>query len=847
MKLSTILNEVQASYGFPALLSNAFDDGAPGGGGHDSQPESERTPDAAAGLKFIEVLPKGGKLCVAYGTTPNQHKWFNTPAEVEQFSQQDRPGETIWFAFASYDTEAGGRTQANVLRLKSFLHDIDVGPNDPNKYATQDEAWEALVKLADDGVVPVPTFVVNSGNGYHPWWLPEFDMSPQEWRQYAERLKLAIKRADPKLIADSKRITDSASLMRWPGTFNKKNGTSKPVTLEHVGDYVTLEQLDAMLPAAKATVIRPGVTGKTNNLGGNRDKRPDPDILPVMENCKAIQYYRNELQDVASYQQWWPLIQLSAFCSNPEYGAVLFSEGLRYNEPEASKLLKAAIRARGEGKIGPYTCEKLCEDLDFDRAGCAGCPMAANEHGSPINLMSMLSAETLPKMEAELDAADEAKARAQAGQSPIVAQPIEPEAAATPAPMAEPVSTPSVSTGEAAKAGKTETAEKAEKKQRKQRVTEEVVDMHSRNILPVVEGGDQKWWIMDKRILVKNPALKRMIGEGAVYGLCLKMRKDDTINHGFTCDLSKPYGAIVTNSLGERYINTFAGFTTVAKPGPDVSIFRNYIREVLAAGNQQHADYIEWLSAWCWQNKAKAPNVALVFRSREEGTGKSTFGELGGKLFAPAATSSAKAKAVTGQFNSALEGVRVLTANEAFFAGDPSQRAALYDMITSPTLEIERKFRDRYTVPNFLWMIITTNSDWAVPAGATARRFAVFDVSDVRIGDKAYWDVLYAAIEDPAMIAAWAHYLEGVKLGNWHPRNHIPQTAALMEQKLFSGDATPEGFIRKCLERGLLRGDDADATPSANSASRRGRCCLSRTPTRGICGRPRASCSTRRP
>ena len=74
------------------------------------------------------------------------------------------------------------------------------------------------------------------------------------------------------------------------------------------------------------------------------------------------------------------------------------------------------------------------------------------------------------------------------------------------------------------------------------------------------------------------------------------------------------------------------------------------------------------------------------------------------------------------------------------------------------------------------------------------RRFAVFNVSDARRKDRAYFEALVEEIETGGTEAFFADML-AMELGDWHPRNDVPETEGLAMQKqesanLRSGDET---------------------------------------------------------
>jgi hypothetical protein len=109
----------------------------------------------------------------------------------------------------------------------------------------------------------------------------------------------------------------------------------------------------------------------------------------------------------------------------------------------------------------------------------------------------------------------------------------------------------------------------------------------------------------------------------------------------------------------------------------------------------------------------------------------------------------------------------------------------LKHLVTEPTILIEPKYVTPFLVPNLLHMLMASNNDWVVPAGRTARRYAVFKVSMERMGDKKYFQALRNEILNDGGAAAMLHDLLVMDLGDWTPME-IYQTQALVEQKRHS-------------------------------------------------------------
>ena len=80
---------------------------------------------------------------------------------------------------------------------------------------------------------------------------------------------------------------------------------------------------------------------------------------------------------------------------------------------------------------------------------------------------------------------------------------------------------------------------------------------------------------------------------------------------------------------------------------------------------------------------------------------------------------------LTRKFNDHLEIICFVGLNEPAFPGDHQQAGKLKSMITDSTWFIKGKYRGGRLVPNIAHIAMTTNREWAVPAGNKARRFLV--------------------------------------------------------------------------------------------------------------------------
>jgi hypothetical protein len=230
-------------------------------------------------------------------------------------------------------------------------------------------------------------------------------------------------------------------------------------------------------------------------------------------------------------------------------------------------------------------------------------------------------------------------------------------------------------------------------------------------------------------------------------------------------------------------MNLWRGFGLMPKQGSWARM-QEHIHEVLTSGNYAQTIYLVKWCAWAVQNPGLAAEVAVLLKERE-GAGKGGFVQALLRMFGIHGLHISGRKHLTGNFNKHLMYCSLLYGDEVFWGGDLKEVADLKRLITEPTLTIEPKTVDAFSMPNCLHIIMASNEDWAVPAGPDARRFAVMDVSSKRIGDRDYFDKLWAEIEGGGT-AAMLYDLLSMDLQGWHPRQGVPQTDGLMQQKLES-------------------------------------------------------------
>jgi hypothetical protein len=122
-------------------------------------------------------------------------------------------------------------------------------------------------------------------------------------------------------------------------------------------------------------------------------------------------------------------------------------------------------------------------------------------------------------------------------------------------------------------------------------------------------------------------------------------------------------------------------------------------------------------------------------------------------------------------------------------------------MITEPNIMIERKGIDPVNVKNYMRLLLTSNSEWVVPASNRSRRWYVLDVKKRHGGNAPFFAAIGAEMNGGGPAALFGHLLKrdltGIDL------RRIPRTTALEDQRRASWESTVR-FWYECLEDGQI-------------------------------------------
>ncbi len=198
------------------------------------------------------------------------HKTFTSIAEAARFAESRKASTDVYFGVHTLKApqvwhptkhnhktgETGAyavRTHANMKAARALFLDLDVGSG-AAKFASQREALADLRQFCQLISLPKPT-IVSSGGGIHVYWTFDDEIASPEWKVVAERLRQLVRHHH--LKADPARITDTASLLRVAGTFNRKRPVARAVEVWMLGACTPWASLNELIDVA---ITRAGVT-----------------------------------------------------------------------------------------------------------------------------------------------------------------------------------------------------------------------------------------------------------------------------------------------------------------------------------------------------------------------------------------------------------------------------------------------------------------------------------------------------------------------------------------------------------------------------------------------------------
>lgn len=356
------------------------------------------------GYKFVVIREGDDK--------PWIHKAFDSIEKMGRFVQAaEARGLIIYHACAAYHQEVivgdeisaitgkpkkRYRIQENAAFAKSFWVDLDCG--DGKDYEGQREAVRDLGRvLSESGLGQFgKPLLVSSGYGIHAYWVLDREITAAQWRKIAAMWRAVLDHFG--LKHDSSRTTDVTSILRPPGTTNRKRGGEAPVKVLNkdvpaaVDVLAFLRHLKALIAEHRIDVSPVADKSKpqlNSDLAMGPESYTPKSAHLIADHCAQIRAMRDAQGDIGE-PVWYAGLGLLKHTIEGEQICHEWSSGHPEYDP---KVTQQKIIQWG---FGPPTCKKF-EQLN--PSGCDGCPHK-DKVKSPIMLGELLPENEAPPVDA---------------------------------------------------------------------------------------------------------------------------------------------------------------------------------------------------------------------------------------------------------------------------------------------------------------------------------------------------------------------------------------------------------------------------------------------------------------
>jgi hypothetical protein len=346
----------------------------------------------AQGRRFVVSIKN--KIAIPRRVATNQQV-------VDTALQFEAQGYDVYFAVGGFVEALNPKGQPSREAEHAQWHrclriDLDVqtpGENKPHKYATKTEALQGLVNFINVLHLPMP-IVIDSGGGFHVYWIFDRDITRDVWQPLADRLKSACVlhglRADPTATADAARI------LRMPGTHNFKphfgadgalvdcaNPNSPLLPADPAQFDALLPQVQALQAAgvAVAPVRNAAAPVAQSELSAGVNSHTPYDIGSVIRECSVMTDMLAKHGDGYHNQQWYLMlnaVQASMHTDVQKRGiALALSDGWRDNGKafDINDFDRTFERAKGGH---PFSCATMANSGEPASSLCRACPYYAD-------------------------------------------------------------------------------------------------------------------------------------------------------------------------------------------------------------------------------------------------------------------------------------------------------------------------------------------------------------------------------------------------------------------------------------------------------------------------------------
>jgi hypothetical protein len=606
--------------------------------------------DATIALAFVNLWFGATEQPVYICSLANERGDVNEPSErhlstrnadelTRFIAKWDRARRGLFFCVSTVHANKV-RNKDNVAEIPGLWADIDF------KNVIDDEA--SILRRVKTLPLP-PSIIVRSGNGLHLYWKFKEPLAINtDSAETIERVGAALKLlAD--LVGADMQVTQVAALMRLPGTHNSKRDEWKPVEIESSGDReYGLDDIETMLYECAPIVLRKVRPSQDNEIDPYAAVLKSMGFKPpvdVPKRLAAMTYMGGNDAGIHGTQLSVSASLLTAGVDVEEVVSLVLEAtraaagdyGMRWNwkieERELRKACATWVRKLEKEDAPPKP--KVTQPADKDGTGEDA---EANDGGDDDDDGDDGCAITNTNGKGDIRRLNKIHAVLPIGSKTRV-----------------------VTFGE-------------------------LDEFPGRETIVMTQGfGDFAALLNKYRHKYKDKKGVDQEMPMGTYWLLHRNRRQYDGGMAFMPKHNK-------GSVGDK-LNLWRGYgVNAVKPdgksgAAGCGDFLAFMLDVMCSGNNEHFEYLRKREAVVLQQRIRT-EIALGWRSDEEGVGKGFYENTMGHLLGHHAMQVGNPKHIIGAFNPHLETLLRLTADEALFVGNPEHRNVLFGLITEPKLTI---------------------------------------------------------------------------------------------------------------------------------------------------------------
>jgi putative DNA primase/helicase len=218
----------------------------------------------------------------------------------------------------------------------------------------------------------------------------------------------------------------------------------------------------------------------------------------------------------------------------------------------------------------------------------------------------------------------------------------------------------------------------------------------------------------------------------------------------------------------------FKGFGVEVKAG-DCHLILQHILEVICAGDKFKAERFIDLLAWQVQNVGRASRIIVVMFSEPQQIGKGLIAvDLLQMIWGSAWSNIGNKEPLTGRFNDVWAGCAIGVLDEVAFAGDREVSDAIKRISAATHMKLEGKGLVQIDYPMGVNLYLLSNHRHAAHIEKGDQRHWVFECSSHRQGDDAYFEAVYAEMQNGGA-EAFLDLLQKRDVSNFTPQRDCPR------------------------------------------------------------------------